>query len=137
MISVEINIAAPLPVVWDAWVNPSHIVNWYYATADWCCPRAELDCRVGGTFSIRMEAKDQSFGFDFNGTFTAVDEEKELHYILKDGRHVALYLNPSDEGTQILLKFQPETQNPEDLQQQGWQAILNNFKSYLEQTVVG
>ena len=137
MIYVEINIAAPLPVVWDAWVNPSHIVNWYYASADWCCPRAELDCMVGGTFSIRMEAKDQSFGFDFNGTFTAVDEEKELHYILEDGRHVALYLNPSDEGTQILWKFQPETQNPEALQQQGWQAILNNFKSYLEQTVVG
>jgi uncharacterized protein YndB with AHSA1/START domain len=137
MISVEINIAELLPVVWDAWVNPSHIVNWYYASADWCCPRAELDCRVGGTFSIRMEAKDQSFGFDFNGTFTAVEEEKQLHYILEDGRHVALFLNPSDEGTQILWKFQPETQNPEALQQQGWQAILNNFKSYLEQTVVG
>ena len=115
MISTEINIAAPLAVVFDAWVNPSHIVNWYFASADWRCPRAELDCRVGGTFSIRMEAKDQSFGFDFNGTFSAVEEEKELHYILEDGRHVALYLNPSDEGTQILWKFEPETQNPEAL----------------------
>jgi uncharacterized protein YndB with AHSA1/START domain len=137
MISTEINIAAPLAVVWDAWVNPSHIVNWYFASADWCCPRAELDCRVGGTFSIRMEAKDQSFGFDFNGTFTAVEEEKQLQYILEDGRHVSWYLNPSDEVTHILWKFEPETQNPEALQQQGWQAILNNFKSYLEQTVVG
>ena len=137
MISTEINVSAPLAVVWDAWVNPSHIVNWYFASPDWCCPRAELDCRVGGAFSIRMEAKDQSFGFDFNGTFTAVDEGKQLHYILADGRHVALYLNPSDEGTHILWKFEPETQNPEALQQQGWQAILTHFKAYLEQTVVG
>ena len=137
MISTEINIAAPLAVVFDAWVNPSHIVNWYFASADWCCPRAELDCRVGGTFSIRMEAKDQSFGFDFNGTFTAVEQEKQLQYILEDGRHVAIYLNPSDHGTHILWKFEPETQNPEALQQQGWQAILTHFKAYLEQTVVG
>lgn len=136
MISTEINIAAPMAVVWDAWVNPSHIVNWYFASADWCCPCAELDCRVGGTFSIRMEAKDQSFGFDFNGTFTAVAEEKELHYILEDGRKVALYLNPSDLGIHISWEFEPETQNPESLQQQGWQAILNNFKRYIEQSLV-
>jgi uncharacterized protein YndB with AHSA1/START domain len=137
MISTEINIIAPLSVVFDGWVNPSHIVNWYFASADWCCPRAELDCRVGGNFGIRMEAKDQSFGFDFNGTFTAVEEEKQLHYILEDGRHVELNLTPTAEGTHILWKFEPETQNPEALQQQGWQAILTNFKAYLEQTVVG
>ena len=137
MISTEINIIAPLSVVFDGWVNPSHIVNWYFASADWCCPRAELDCRVGGNFSIRMEAKDQSFGFDFNGTFTAVEKDKHLHYILEDGRRVALSLNPTDEGTHILWEFEPETENPEALQQQGWQAILTNFKAYLEQTVVG
>lgn len=137
MISTEINIIAPLSVVFDGWVNPSHIVNWYFASSDWCCPRAELDCRVGGNFSIRMEAKDQSFGFDFNGTFTAVEKDKHLHYILEDGRRVVLSLNPTDEGTHILWEFEPETENPEALQQQGWQAILTNFKAYLEQTVVG
>ena len=137
MISTEIYVSAPLSVVFDAWVNPSHIVNWYFASPDWCCPRAELDCRVGGTFSIRMEAKDQSFGFDFNGTFTAVEQEKQLQYILEDGRHVELNLTPTAEGTHIDWKFEPETQNPEDLQLQGWQAILTHFKAYLEQTLVG
>jgi uncharacterized protein YndB with AHSA1/START domain len=137
MISTEINVIAPLSVVFDAWVNPSHIVNWYFASADWCCPRAELDCRVGGAFSIRMEAKDQSFGFDFSGTFTAVEKEKQLHYILEDGRRVSLYLNSTNEGTHILWEFEPETENPEALQQQGWQAILTHFKAYLEQPVVG
>jgi len=137
MISTEIYVSAPVSVVFDAWVNPSHIVNWYFASDDWCCPNAELDCRVGGTFSIRMEAKDQSFGFDFNGTFTAVEQEKQLQYILEDGRHVELNLTPTAEGTHIDWKFEPETQNPEDLQQQGWQAVLTHFKAYLEQPVVG
>jgi uncharacterized protein YndB with AHSA1/START domain len=137
MISTEIYVSAPVSVVFDAWVNPSHIVNWYFASDDWCCPSAELDCRVGGTFSIRMEAKDQSFGFDFNGTFTAVEQEKQLQYILEDGRHVELNLTPTAEGTHIDWKFEPETQNPEDLQQQGWQAVLTHFKAYLEQPVVG
>jgi uncharacterized protein YndB with AHSA1/START domain len=137
MISTEIYVSAPVSVVFDAWVNPSHIVNWYFASDDWCCPSAELDCRVGGTFSIRMEAKDQSFGFDFNGTFTVVEQEKQLHYILEDGRHVELNLTPTAEGTHIDWKFEPETQNPEDLQQQGWQAVLTHFKAYLEQPVVG
>jgi uncharacterized protein YndB with AHSA1/START domain len=137
MISSEIYVSAPVSVVFDAWVNPSHIVNWYFASDDWCCPSAELDCRVGGTFNIRMEAKDQSFGFDFNGTFTAVEQEKQLQYILEDGRHVELNLTPTAEGTHIDWKFEPETQNPEDLQQQGWQAVLTHFKAYLEQPVVG
>ena len=137
MISTEIYVSAPLSVVFDAWVNPSHIVNWYFASPDWCCPRAELDCRVGGIFSIRMEAKDHSFGFDFNGTFTVVEHEKQLQYILEDGRHVEVNLTPTAEGTHIVWKFEPETQNPEDFQQQGWQAILTHFKAYLEQPVVG
>jgi uncharacterized protein YndB with AHSA1/START domain len=137
MISTEIYVSASVSVVFDAWVNPSHIVNWYFASDDWCCPSAELDCRVGGTFSIRMEAKDQSFGFDFNGTFTVVEQEKQLHYILEDGRHVELNLTPTAEGTHIDWKFEPETQNPQDLQQQGWQAVLTHFKAYLEQPVVG
>jgi uncharacterized protein YndB with AHSA1/START domain len=84
-----------------------------------------------------MEAKDQSFGFDFNGTFTAVEKDKHLHYILEDGRRVELNLTPTAEGTHILWDFEPETENPEALQQQGWQAILTHFKAYLEQTVVG
>ncbi len=132
MISVEINISAPISVVWDAWMNPVHIVNWYSASADWCCPRAELDCSVGGTFNIRMEAKDQSFGFDFKGTFTEVDEENHVQYVLEDGRHVALIFTSTDEGTHIRWDFEPENQNPVELQQQGWQSILNNFKTYLE-----
>lgn len=113
-------------------MNPVHIVNWYYASPDWCCPSAELVCREGGTFNIRMEAKDQSFGFDFKGTFTAVDKENQVQYVLEDGRFVTLKLTSTDEGTHIIWEFEPENQNPVELQQQGWQSILNNFKKYIE-----
>jgi len=134
MIEVSVEIKAPIAAVWEAWINPSHIVNWYFASHDWCCPRAQLDCRVGGTFSIRMEAKDKSFGFDFNATFTKVLEEAQLNYTLEDGRLVDLVFTQSSDSTLLTWCFEPENQNPEDLQRQGWQAILNNFKLYLEQS---
>ena len=45
--------------------------------------------------------------------------------------------NLNERGTDILWKTEPQSVNPEALQQQGWQAILTHFKAYLEQTVVG
>ncbi|MFM7566092.1 MAG: SRPBCC domain-containing protein [Flavobacteriales bacterium] len=136
MIEVSILVNAQPSTVWEAWISPNHMVNWYFASPDWCCPSAELVCREGGTFNIRMEAKDQSFGFDFKGTFTAVDEENQVQYILEDGRFVRLKLTSTDEGTHIIWEFEPENQNPVEFQQQGWQAILTHFKAYGEQTLV-
>lgn len=137
MITVQILINAPLSHCWEGWINPKHIVHWYYASPDWCCPRAIMDCKAGGSFSIRMEAKDKSFGFDFNATFSKVIEKERLHYTLEDGRLVELSFTEMPEGTLLVWKFDPEHQNPEDLQQQGWQAILNYFKLYIEEEFVG
>jgi uncharacterized protein YndB with AHSA1/START domain len=127
---------ASIAVVWDVWINPEHIVHWYFATDDWCCPSAEMDCRVGGTFIIRMEAKDQSFGFDFKATLTEVHELQSLKYTLEDGRLVVVTFRETEEGISVLWEFEPEQQNSEALQQQGWQAILNHFKKYLEHSSV-
>lgn len=127
---------ASIAAVWNAWINPQHIVQWYFASDDWCCPSAEMDCRVGGAFNIRMEAKDQSFGFDFKATFTEVNEYKSLKYTLEDGRLVVVIFLQTAEGISITWEFEPEQQNSEALQQQGWQAILNHFKKYLEHSSV-
>jgi uncharacterized protein YndB with AHSA1/START domain len=127
---------ASIATVWNAWISPQHIVQWYFASPDWCCPSAEMDCRVGGTFNLRMEAKDQSFGFDFKATFTEVDEFKSLKYTLEDGRLVVVTFLQTAEGISITWEFEPERQNSEALQKQGWQAILNHFKKYLEHSVV-
>jgi hypothetical protein len=32
----------------------------------------------------------------------------------------------------VIESFEAETENTEELQQMGWQAILNNFKKYTE-----
>jgi uncharacterized protein YndB with AHSA1/START domain len=95
-----------------------------------------MDCRVGGTFNIRMEAKDQSFGFDFKATLTEVHELQSLKYTLEDGRLVVVTFRETEEGISVLWEFEPEQQNSEALQQQGWQAILNHFKKYLEHSSV-
>ena len=136
MIEVSIDIKASRTQVWQAWIHPSHIVHWYFASPDWCCPHAQMDVNSGGSFCIRMEAKDGSFGFDFKATFSKVLEESTLNYTLEDGRLVEVNFSSSHEGTKVVWKFDPESENPVELQQQGWQAILHNFKTYVEQSLV-
>jgi uncharacterized protein YndB with AHSA1/START domain len=136
VISIRETINAKKSVVWDAWITPQHIVNWYFASEDWCCPSANVECKIGGSFSIRMEAKDNSFGFDFYGQFTAVNFHKSLGYTLGDGRKVSVEFEGLNDQTTIVWHFEPETQNPESLQRQGWQAILTHFKQYVERSTV-
>ena len=118
--------------VWDYFTNPTHIVNWYFASEDWHCPSAINDLKVDGKFSIRMEAKDKSFGFDLEGSYSFVDLNKQIDYSLADGRKVSIIFESVNDGVKVAEMFEPENQNPLDLQQQGWQSILNNFKSYTE-----
>jgi uncharacterized protein YndB with AHSA1/START domain len=133
-ITVEALVDADLKRVWNAWTNGEEIVNWNFASPDWCCPQASSDLRVGGKFTSRMEAKDGSFGFDFEGIFTRVDEPYALHYAMPDGRQVEVEFKQAMDGVQVIERFDPEQENPIEMQQAGWQAILNNFKQYVEST---
>lgn len=131
-ITLEIVIAAPMNKVWQCWTDPTHIVQWNQASADWHSPRAENDAQAGGKFNIRMEAKDGSQGFDFAGTYTDVIRNERIAYVLDDGRHVTVVFSPSVKGIRLTQTFEMETQNSEELQRAGWQAILENFKRYVE-----
>jgi len=131
-ITVKTTVKAPLKTVWDAWTNPEHITQWAFASADWQAPHAENDLKTGGKFKTRMEAKDGSAGFDFTGTYTKVDDQQTIEYTMDDGRAVSIKFEENPEGVAITQTFDPENQNPEEMQRQGWQAILNNFKSYVE-----
>jgi uncharacterized protein YndB with AHSA1/START domain len=133
MIQTNVTIAAPVALVWDAYNTPKHIQNWNFASDDWFCPSAQNDLRVGGSFKNRMEAKDGSFGFDFEGVYTLIEPNTGLHFTLLDGRKVEMILEEVDDKTNVTVAFEPEAENPEEMQQQGWQAILNNFKTYTEQ----
>lgn len=130
-ITVEKFIRAPLAKVWSAYVTPADIVQWNAASDDWHTTRATVDLRVGGAFSSRMEARDGSFGFDFAGTYTKVEPEKRLEYDFGD-RKAAIDFLPAGDGVTVRIAFDPETQNPVEMQRQGWQAILDNFARHVE-----
>lgn len=134
-ITVQTTVKAPLDAVWDYWTNPQHIPGWAFASDSWEASSAENHVWVGGAFKTVMAAKDKSNSFDFEGTYTEVEKYKLLEYDLEDWRHVKIVFAETPEGVQITETFEPEDQNPADMQQAGWQAILNNFKKYAETKV--
>jgi len=131
-ITVEATVRAPLGTVWECWTGPEHIQRWNSASDDWHTPRATVDLRKGGKFLSRMEAKDGSAGFDFEGTFTNVEPQKTIEYAMSDGRTVSVTFEDQGGGIRIVETFDAEGENPVELQRQGWQAILDNFKRYVE-----
>lgn len=133
-ITVEVLVCAPVEKVWQCWTKPEHIINWCFASDDWCAPRAENDVRVGGIFTTRMEAKDGSVGFDFSGTYTVVENQKKLAYVMtgKEARKVQIDFAEQSAGCRVMETFDPEDENSLEMQRHGWQAILENFKKYTE-----
>ncbi len=131
-ISIETTIEAPLVEVWSAWITPKDITNWNFPTDDWSCPAAKIDFTVGGKFSYRMEAKDGSMGFDFDGTFTAIEPHKRIKFVLADDRKVKVFFEETEQGIRVVEMFEVEDENSAELQRQGWQSILNNFKKHVE-----
>lgn len=131
-VTIEATVNAPVDKIWKYWTDPNHITKWNAASDDWHSPRAENDVRVGGRFTIRMEAKDGSFGFDFEGTYDKVVPNKQITYTLGDGRNVDTTFTPEGRTTRIVTQFDAESENPVAMQRDGWQAILNNFKKYTE-----
>ncbi len=131
-ITIQTTVNAPISDVWKYWTDPRHIVKWNNASDDWHTPTAENDLRVGGKFLSRMEAKDGSFGFDFGGTYTEVDPYRRIAYDMTDERSVEADFTEEDGKTRIVQTFDPERQNSLEMQRQGWQAILDNFKKYVE-----
>lgn len=131
-ITIEATVNAPVKKVWDLWTGTQHIVKWNAASDDWHTPKAEHELKEGGKFVFRMEAKDGSFGFDFGGVYDVVKPAEKLDYTMGDGRKVKIdFVNQGDK-THIKTVFEAENQNPIEMQQDGWQAILNNFKKYAE-----
>lgn len=131
-ITIQTTVDNSVERVWECWNEPGHITQWNFAADTWCCPRAENDLRVGGKYSARMEAKDGSFGFDFEAVYDEVVKNKKIAYTMTDGRQATTTFENSGKGTLITTVFDPEDQNPLEMQKEGWQAILNNFKAYVE-----
>ncbi|MDQ3141927.1 MAG: SRPBCC family protein [Bacteroidota bacterium] len=131
-ITIENAINAPIAKVWLFWTAPEHIMLWNNASEDWHTPHAENDLKAGGKFLSRMEAKDGSYGFDFGGIYDEVREPEYLSYKIDDGRKVSVSFSSEGNETIIVETFEAENTNSVELQRSGWQAILDNFKKYVE-----
>jgi uncharacterized protein YndB with AHSA1/START domain len=131
-IAIETFINAGIEDVWDKWILPAHITQWNAASEDWHTPKSYNDFKVGGKCINRMEAKDGSMGFDFECTYTDIELYKRIASVLADDRKVEVRFEKINNGVLVNQIFEAENENPIELQQMGWQAILNNFKKYVE-----
>lgn len=136
MITVEATVKAPVEKVWKLWTTPGHITKWNNASPDWHTPRAENDLRTGGKFLSRMEAKDGSFGFDFGGIYDEVKTDQLIAYTMDDGRKATITFAGKGNETKVTETFEAEQVNSIEMQKEGWQAILENFKKYAEKNVI-
>lgn len=133
-ITVDAVINTSLEKVWNFWTQPEHIIKWNNASLDWHTPKAENDLKAGGKFLFRMEAKDGSFGFDFEGVYDRVIHHELISYVIADGRKVDVVFSPLGSKTAVSETFEAENTNSLELQEEGWQSILNNFKKYAEES---
>lgn len=131
-ITVSATVNKPVADVWTIWSDPKHITQWCAASDDWHCPKAENDLRAGGKFSSTMAARDGSFSFDFEGVYDDVQPHKRIVYTMADGRTCEIIFTQVNGGTLVTESFDAETQNPVEMQRDGWQAILDRFKVYTE-----
>ncbi|MBI5727931.1 MAG: SRPBCC domain-containing protein [Ignavibacteriales bacterium] len=131
-ITIETLITAPVEKVWEYWTSPAHIVNWCQASDDWHAPYAENDVQVNGRFKTTMAAKDGSVSFDFTGTYTVVKNFEMIEYLTDDDRKVSILFLTDNNASKIIETFEAESLNSLELQKAGWQAILDNFKKYVD-----
>lgn len=131
-ITIKTSVNAPVEKVWNYFTQPEHITKWNQASNDWHCPKSVSDLKIGGKFNHTMAAKDGSFSFDFEGIYTEVIPNEKLAYSIIDNRKVEVDFLTADNRTQIIETFEAEDQNSIEMQEQGWKAILENFKHYTE-----
>lgn len=131
-IRIQTAVAGQPQKVWEYWTHPEHIIQWNFASDDWHCPSVQNDLKVGGKYLARMEAKDKSYEFDFLGIYTEIDLGKKLVYVIDDGRTVETSFQAEGDAVVITTIFEAEDIFPEETQRNGWQAILDNFRKYVE-----
>jgi uncharacterized protein YndB with AHSA1/START domain len=132
VITVETIVGVPIIKAWELWTVPEHIMNWNNASEDWYTPFAENDLRIGGKFVFRMAARDGTMEFDFEGVYDDVHPYELISYVIADGRNVQITFESHGNQTIVTESFEAEGANPIEMQKDGWQAIVNNFKKYSE-----
>jgi uncharacterized protein YndB with AHSA1/START domain len=133
-ITIETTVNASVEKVWSHWTLPDHVTGWCQASVDWYAPYAENDLKVNGKFKTIMAARDGSAGFDFEGVYSQVQLNKLIAYTITDGRKVVVSFSSDGKQTKVVETFETENTNPVEMQREGWQAILENFRKYVEES---
>ncbi len=133
-ITVKTTVNLPVSNTWKHFTDPESVKHWNMASGDWHCPEARNELRVGGELCYKMAAKDGSSQFDFLGTFTEIIPNEKLCFELADGRQVEVLFKVMNGQTEITETFEAENIHALDMQEQGWQAILNSFKQFVEKS---
>lgn len=136
MITVQSTINASVEKVWKLWTVPEYVMKWNNASEDWHTPFAENDLKIGGKFKYTMASKDGRMHFDFEGIYTNVVDFSLIEYKMADGRKVKIVFEKDAKGIKVIENFDPETENSEEMQKNGWQAILDNFKKHVENSTL-
>ncbi|HEX2536219.1 MAG TPA: SRPBCC domain-containing protein [Chitinophagaceae bacterium] len=131
-LTVAATVAAPANKAWDFFTQPEHITQWNFASEEWECPHAEADLREGGRYLARMQAKDGSFGFDFEAVYTEIVAPERITYRMTDGREATTDFVEEGGSTRVTTTFDADSEHDTEMQRAGWQAILDNFKKYAE-----
>ncbi len=131
-ITIFVVVNSSLEKAWEYYVNPEQVVKWNHASEDWHCPSAENDLKVGGKFNYVMASKNKEQQFNFSGVYTEIMPLKKIAYTMDDGRKAEVGFEQEKDGVKVTVTFEMETENSEDLQRSGWQAILDNYKKIVE-----
>ena len=130
-ILIGTHLHADIDTVWNAYISPEAIKVWNAASPDWHCPEVINDFKVGGEFHYTMAARDGSMSFDFWGTYDEIIPHQLIAYTMGDGRKAEVEFQSDDHCTNVIVEFEPEAENSKELQQNGWQSILNHFAEYV------
>ncbi|MGC8823156.1 MAG: SRPBCC domain-containing protein [Bacteroidales bacterium] len=125
-ITIKAMVNAPKQKVWDYYTQPQHITKWNFADPSWHCPRATNDLKIGGRYVARMEAKDGSFGFDFDAVYIEIREGENFTYEF-GGRLATVEFKEINGQTEVTITFDPETVHPIEMQRNGWQSIIKTL----------
>jgi uncharacterized protein YndB with AHSA1/START domain len=71
--------------------------------------------------------------FEFSGVYDLVDYGHRISYTMHDGRIADTVFSFQADKICVMTTFDAEQENSPELQRSGWQAILDNFKRYVEE----
>jgi len=131
-LSVQTSIKAPIEKVWKCWTTPADIIQWNNPSEDWETTSVTLHLKDNGNFIYKMKTKDDSVAFDFTGIYDKVIINEYIKSTLFDGRKVVNIFKSNGDETILIENFDPEAQTPIPDQEAFTQAVIDNFKKYVE-----